>query len=133
MALAMSDPVRSLEVSSEALGLARQLGLKSTFPDAGDSLGPIGVFASAEEAFGFPLTNVKENGDEVIKALWAFARKKYPVDDLDILLDSLGRVLSKMHDYPRAAGVASLITSPLRQARLCAAIAAAQSGKSSPD
>ena len=132
MALGTVDPQRSLRVHWEELLIARQLGLKpDAWHDVVDQLGTAFPLATPDEIFRFTFLNASGKDDEIVKVLWGFAKKLDTGDDRDATLEALGRMLIKSGDYSRAAGAASLIESPVRQARLVANILAAQLDKDS--
>jgi hypothetical protein len=126
------DPELSLQVLWESLVLARELNLQPAPQNIDFGPGYNGwdyPVTTADEAMGGVFYEPSDDSAASIRALWIFARKLENVPDREAVLDALSKLLVKQQDYPRAAGIASLITSPIRHARLSAAVAAAQSGK----
>jgi hypothetical protein len=126
-----------LPILWESLALARQLSLKPIPQNIDDGPGYHGYHCpptNADEALGPPaLSTRKSNEQHGTQALWAFARQLDDEADRDAVLEVLGKRLVAQKEYAKAAGVASLISSRLRSARLLAATAVAQSGKKQPE
>lgn len=130
------EPERALPLLWESLTLARQLKLKPVAPNLDDGPGYHGYHyppTDADEALGPVSSSPEGNEQRRTEALWNFARKFDDQEDRDAVLELLGKRLVARKEYDKATGIANLIGSRLRAARLFAATAAAQSGKIQAD
>ena len=127
-----TEPQQALSVLWESLSLARQLGIKPIPVNLDDGPGYHGWRHPPTNADGCSALSPRRaaaSEPSRTKALWSFASRLDDAGDRDAVLEELGRRLVVQKDFKKATGLALLLNSPLRRARLFAAIAVAQSGK----
>lgn len=129
IALGNIDPDLSLRVHWEELALAKQLGLKPTIHDWGDGLGTMHALATPDEAIEFTFRDLVAGDERIVNVLWSFVKTLENDDDRKASLEAIGKLLIVRQDFSHAAGVAALLSDPIRQARLSAKIVRAYTEK----
>jgi hypothetical protein len=123
------DPDQGLRLLWEGLRVAQAAGIKPAVHDAGDAIGSLSPYASADECLRSTIGNVPRQPDRLIAALWSFARELEDAGEREAVLEMAAQLLLRQKRPDEAASIADSISDPARRAKLWAAVVTVKLGR----